>query len=64
MTLWPQITQIVLTLLFVGRAITRYGELKKSDRYDLGDILIGPALGTTILYYGGFYDRLLAHFFQ
>jgi hypothetical protein len=60
LALWPQLAMLVLLLTGIGKAATRYGELKKPDHYDMTDVLIGPAVLMAILYFGGFFDPLLS----
>lgn len=51
---WPQGIFIFLTILGIGISIARYGE-QKSDRFDLFDVAISPALMCGLLYWGGFF---------
>lgn len=52
---WPQLVMGALLAMNVGIALRRYGQEKKRDKYDVIDVLIGPAITVTILYYGGFW---------
>lgn len=51
---WPQWVWLASMLIGVGITIARYGE-RKRDRYDWIDLLLTPAAGFTLLYYGGFF---------
>ena len=51
----PQLIYLFLVAFGVGVSVSRYGE-KKNDSYDIVDILIGPAITLSLLYWGGFFD--------
>lgn len=56
MTVWPQITYLVLVLMGAGVCLGRFGE-RKRDNYGWTD-LGGPAIGIYLLYCGGFFASL------
>lgn len=51
---WPQIIYAGLILFSMGIAAARYGQTK-NDRYDLIDVLLGPAASFALLWWGGFW---------
>lgn len=57
MHIWPQVTWLAIMVMGAGISLAKYGEQKR-DRYDLGDLVIAPAITLTILYYGGFFTPL------
>lgn len=59
MSIWPPIVMIALMSCGVFTALTRFGEPKKADRYDIVDLLLAPAVMATLLWWGGFWEPLL-----
>lgn len=51
---WPQLLYAGLILFGMGNAYAKYGQ-QKTDSYDLGDVIFGPAIVIVILYFGGFW---------
>lgn len=51
----PQIIYIVLIAIGVGSAMAKYGQ-PKTDKYDLTDVLISPAIVVGLLWWGGFFS--------
>lgn len=51
---WPQGILLAIVCLEMGICMARFGEPKR-DRYDLVDLLLGPAIMLSILYWGGFF---------
>ncbi|MDO8596389.1 MAG: hypothetical protein Q7R45_07180 [Sulfuricaulis sp.] len=51
---WPQIVVAALVLIDVGINSARYGQ-QKTDKYDMTDVLLAPALLVALLYFGGFW---------
>ena len=58
--MWPQYTYIALICINFGICMARYGK-PKTDSYDFIDLVIGPAFGVTLMYYGGFFVPLGWH---
>lgn len=52
---WPQLVMAAMIAMSVGISLSRYGQEKKRDKYDVIDVLIAPAITIVILYYGGFW---------
>jgi hypothetical protein len=52
---WPQGIWFALTFMSVGLALSKYGQ-RKTDSYDIMDVLIGPAIAFGLLYWGGFFS--------
>lgn len=50
----PQLVYLAMMAVGVGVSLAKYGQ-QKQDRYDIFDVLVGPAVGLTILWWGGFF---------
>jgi hypothetical protein len=57
-TMLPQAIFLASSLMSIGVAMSRYGEPKKPDKYDMVDVLISPLIGYALLYYGGFFAAI------
>lgn len=57
MSLWPQYTIIAMSAVSFGITLAKLGQ-PKTDKYDLIDLLVGPAIIYTLLYYGGFFASM------
>lgn len=55
---WPQYTLAGSILIGMGISVARFGQ-PKTDKYDLIDLVVGPAVVVWLLYMGGFWDPLL-----
>ena len=55
----PQIIYLMLVMMGLGIHITRHGEDKKPDKYNVWTKLMFSMMTITILYYGGFWDVLI-----
>jgi hypothetical protein len=51
---WPEGIYLALVLVSIGICVARFGEQKR-DRYDLTDVLVGPAISLSLLWWGGFF---------
>jgi hypothetical protein len=50
----PQLIMLALVLLNTGICLSKFGEPKK-DRYDINDLVTGPAITLGLLWWGGFF---------
>ena len=51
----PQIIMIALLCIGMGNSMAKYGQ-KKTDSYDIVDVIISPAIIFSLLYWGGFFS--------
>lgn len=52
---WPQFIVLGLLLFGMGSAAAKYGQ-SKTDKYDIADVLIAPALMFFLLWSGNFFE--------
>lgn len=55
MQYWPQYTLAILYALNIGIAAATHG--KPREPQSVWSAIIGVAIGTTLLYFGGFWDH-------
>ena len=54
-----QIIVLVLWSMRLGVTISKHGQVKSEEKHNVWRIIIGIAIAATILYYGGFWDKLI-----
>jgi hypothetical protein len=50
----PQVILLSLVAIGTGIALARYGE-RKTDSYDIFDVVVSPSILICLLYWGGFF---------
>lgn len=51
----PQIIYLTLSILGLGCALAKHGEVKKTEKYNFFASLLGNAVSLGLLYWGGFF---------
>jgi hypothetical protein len=55
--MWPPLVYLGLIIYGMGASAAKYGQ-PKTDKYDATDVIVGPAIVFTLLYYGNFFAPL------
>jgi hypothetical protein len=51
----PQLVYLAIVMFGMGVTLAKFGQ-RKTDSYDLTDLLVAPALGLALLWWGGFFS--------